>query len=279
MAHRKKDKEDKNLVFIEKVDENQSSLTVATKVISMYYDDFNLTISEIASILKCERQWVTKYVQKNVKHIFLNEQYRRFLMEINRSHSIMGERLILKDYYYFSRKDFYKWLKENTIATKQTQRIDVNIYSNNILEFKKLAKEHMEVLNNSKNLISTAVEILTYEDKIRDTLSPIGQKILSKKLGVLKRKETSEVKLKKFDLPEELVSIKELKSWYGKSLEIIYRDLFKYGAIKYTIAGSLVRYDEQFALEKFEKSEYSYIITIPYEYYLRKVKRIKKKRG
>lgn len=277
MTHRRKSKEDKNLVYIENKD--KSSLTIASKVISMYEDDFNLTISEIASILKCERQWVTKYVQENVKHIFLNEQYRRFLMEVNKSHSVIEERLVLKDYYYFSRKDFYRWLKENTVATKQTQRIDVNIHSDNILKFKNIKDEHLEVLNNSKNIISLGIEVLTYEDKIKETLSPIGQRIFSKKLGVTNRKEVSEIKLKHFNIPDNLVSVKELKSWYGKSLEIVYRDLFKYGAVKYTIAGSLVRYDEHFTVENFEESEYSYVITIPYEYYLRKVKRIKKKRG
>lgn len=277
MAHRRKSKEDKNLIYIENKD--KSSATIASKVILMYEDDFNLTISEIVSILKCERQWVNKYVQGNVKHIFLNEQYRRFLMELNRSHSITEERLVLKDYYYFSRKDFYRWLKENTAATKQTQRLDINIYSDNISEFKKLRNEHIEALKNSKNVISLGIEVLTYEDKIKNTLSPLGQKIFSKKLGVLNRKDTSEVKLKNFNLPEELVSIKQLKSWYGKSLEIVYRDLYKYGATKYTIAGSLVRYDAQFAAEDFEQSEFSYLITIPYEYYIRKVKRIKKRRG
>ena len=277
MAHRRKSKEDKNLIYIENKD--KSSATIASKVILMYEDDFNLTISEIVSILKCERQWVNKYVQGNVKHIFLNEQYRRFLMEFNRSHSITEARFVLKDYYYFSRKDFYRWLKENTAATKQTQRLDINIYSDNISEFKKLRNEHIEALKNSKNVISLGIEVLTYEDKIKNTLSPLGQKIFSKKLGVLNRKDTSEVKLKNFNLPEELVSIKQLKSWYGKSLEIVYRDLYKYGATKYTIAGSLVRYDAQFAAEDFEQSEFSYLITIPYEYYIRKVKRIKKRRG
>ena len=277
MSHKRKSKEDENLIFIEKSGDEESTLTVALRVLSMIDSDFNLTVSEISLILKCERQWVSKYVQKNVKHIFLNERYRAFLMEINKDHDYSDEELYLKDYYYFSRSDFFKWLKNNTVATKQTQRLDINIYSENLLEFKRLKDEYMEVLNNSKNAISLGIETLAYEDKIKDTLSTVGQKIFSKRLGVLKRKDTSEIRLKNFNLPDELVSIKELKSWYGKSLEIVYRDLYKYGAIKYTIAGSLVRYDSQFATEHFDQS--SYVITIPYEYYIRKVKRIKKKRG
>lgn len=277
MTHRRKSKEDKNLIYIENKDE--SSVTIASKIILMYEDDFNLTISEIVSILKCERQWVTKYVQENVKHIFLNDRYRAFLMEIGREYSLTEEKLYLKDYYYFSRTDFSRWLKENTVATKQTQRLDINIYSADISEFKRITDEYREVLKGAKNSISVGIATITYEDKVKNTLTPIGQKIFNKRLGVTNRKEISEVRLKKFELPESLVSIKELKNLYGKSLEIVYRDLFRCGAIKYTIAGSLVRYDENFTMENYKHSDYSYTITIPYEYYLRKVKKIKKKRG
>ena len=279
MSHKKKSKEDKNLVYIEKNNEDESSLTVAFKVLSMIEDDFNLTITEIASILKCERQWVTKYVQNDVKHIFLNDRYRAFLMNINREHNIVEEKLYLKDYYYFSRTDFFRWLKKNTVATKQTQRLDINIYSADISEFKRITDEYREVLRGAKSPITVGMAIITYEDKVKNTLTPIGQKIFNKRLGVTNRKEISEVRLKKFELPESLVSIKELKNLYGKSLEIVYRDLFRCEAIKYTIAGSLVRYDENFTMENYKHSDYSYTITIPYEYYLRKVKKIKKKRG
>ena len=88
MAHRGKKKEDKNLVFIEKSSDEQSSLTIGLRVISMYNSDFNLTIKEIGEILLCDRQWVVKYVKDNVKHIFLNETYRRFLFLIG---NVYGE--------------------------------------------------------------------------------------------------------------------------------------------------------------------------------------------
>ena len=271
MAHKPKTKDDKNLVYIEKRKEDESSLTIAHRVISMYKDDYNLTISEVSSILKCERQWVIKYVLDNVKHIFLNDKYRAFLMEIDRTHSLTKEKLYLKDYYYFSRTDFFKWLKDNTVATKQTQRLDINFYSADISEFKKITDEYREVLSRAKNPISVGMAIITYEDNLKETLTPVGKEIFSKKLGVTKRKETKEIILQDFELPENLVSVKNMKSWYGKSLEIIYRDLYKYGAIKYTIAGSLVRYDEFFNVEEYAKSEYSYPIIIPYEYYINEI--------
>lgn len=278
MSHKKKSKEDKNLVYIEKNNEDESSLTVAFKVLSMIEDDFNLTITEIASILKCERQWVTKYVQNDVKHIFLNDRYRAFLMNINREHNIVEEKLYLKDYYYFSRTDFFRWLKKNTVATKQTQRLDINIYSADISEFKRITDEYREVLRGDKSPITVGMAIITYEDNLKKTLTPVGQEIFTKKLGVTKRKETKEVIVENFELPEEFVTIKELKLDYGKSLEIVYRDLYKYGAIKYTIAGSLVRYDNNPPID-YEQSEYSYTITIPYEYYLKEVTKLKMKKG
>lgn len=277
MKHKRKSKEDKNLVYIEKMNENESSLTVALKVISMYESDYNLTLTEIASILKCERQWVTKYVQENVKHIFLNDRYRAFLMEVDRTHSIVEEGLYLKDYYYFSRMDFFRWLKDNTIATKQTQRMDINIYSVDFQEFKKITDEHREVLRKAKNSISVGMAIMKYEDRLKNTLTPFGQKVFSKRLGVTNRKDTKEVRIKNFELPEEFTTIKELKKDYGKSLEIVYRDLFRYGAIKYTIAGSLVRYDNNPLLDC-EKTDCPYFITIPYEYYIKEVSKIRIRR-
>lgn len=268
MKHKRKTKEDKNLVYIEKIDENESSFTVACKVLSMYEKEYNLTLSEIASILKCEKQWVTKYVKDNVKHIFLNDRYRVFLMEIAREYSLTKETLYLKDYYYFSRKDFFRWLKENTIATKQTQRLDINIFSADISEFKRKTFEYTEALKEAKNSITIGMAMIKYEENIKKTLTLTGKSIFEKRLGVLKRKKTKEVIVEDFELPEKFVSIKELKNLYDKSMEIVYRDLYKHGAVKYTIAGSLVRYDESFAFKNHEQSECPYIITIPYEYYL-----------
>lgn len=47
-----KNKDDKNLIYIEKKSDDTSSLQVAFDVLNMYNGDFNLTISEIADILQ-----------------------------------------------------------------------------------------------------------------------------------------------------------------------------------------------------------------------------------
>lgn len=270
MAHKPKSKDDKNLVYIEKESDDTSSLTVAFNVLRMYENDFNLTISDIADILQCERQWVVKNVRDNVKHIFLNDIYRSFLMNVNAQHSICSERIYLKDYYYFSRKDFYKWLKENTIATKQTQVIDINLYSKDLKEFDRITKEYAEAMKEAKTSIGMGVARMQYEDNIKNTLSNEGKDIYSHRLGVTNRSKVKGVKLKKFEIPEKLISIKNLKG--DSSLEIVYRELFRRGEIKYTIANSLVRYDEDSNNIPYELSDNPHVITIPYDIYLKLVK-------
>lgn len=264
MTHKNKNKDNENLIYIEKKDENESATSVAIRVMLMIDREFNLTIEEITKILKCDRQWVAKYVQNNVKHIFLNDKYRLFLMKVNEENFIINSQWILKDYYYFSREDFFRWLKENTVATRKTIMLDIGSYYSKDLK------------NKAKNIVNTTFKMLKNEEKIKENLSDIGKEFFDKRLGVTNRKDTNEINIKNFELPKILISIKELKEYYGKNLEIIYRDLYKYGAIKYTIANSLVRYDSSFSTQDFEITKNSYLITIPYEYYLKKIKIIKK---
>jgi len=266
MVHKPKSKNDKNLIYIEKTSDDTSSLTVAFNVLRMYENDFNLTISDIANILQCDRQWVTKYVQENVKHIFLNDIYRSFLMGVNEEYSICSERIYLKDYYYFSKEDFYKWLKKNTTATKQTQVVDINLYSKDFKEFNRVTKEYAEAIKEAKTSIMLGAARITYEDNVKKTLSDKGKELFSWKLGVTNRGKVKEVKLREFDLPNNLISIKNMKG--NNSLELVYRTLFKNGVTKYTIAKSLVRYDKDYTLDC-KLSESPYLITIPYEIYLK----------
>lgn len=268
--HKAKRKDDKNLVYIEKKSDDTSSLTVAFNVLRMYENDFNLTISAIADILQCERQWVVKYVKDNVKHIFLNDIYRSFLMSVDAEYDMCSKRVYLKDYYYFSRKDFYKWLRKNTVATKQTQRIDINLYSKDLKEFDRITKEYGMAMKEAKTSIARGVARIKYENNINNTLTEEGQEIYSYRLGLTNRSKIKEVKLKKFEMPDKLTSIKNLKGDF--SLEIVYRELFGRGEIKYTIANSLVRYDEDFNNISYELSDNPHIITIPYEIYLKLIK-------
>lgn len=269
MAHKIKSKDDRNLVFIEKK-EDETSAVIALRVLNMYDQDFNLTIKDICSILLCDRQWVVKNVKDNVKHIFLNADYRRFLKLIAKDYDYSD--INLKDYYYFSRKDFYKWLKRNTVATRQTIVVSVKAFCVDKVLFKKITDEYYEEIREARNIYSNIVANMEYQDKIYETLSEQGKEVFSKRLGVTNRDETKAVVIKSFDIPE-LISIKELRNevYDKKSLEIIYRDLYRYGAIKYTIANSLVRYDANFFSIDMVcyKTDPDYLITIPYEVFLK----------
>ncbi|MCI9069959.1 hypothetical protein [Clostridium sp.] len=271
----KKSKEEKKLIYLEKETTEEDFTRLALKILRMYDEDFNLTIKEISSILQCNRKWVERYVKDEVKHIFLNNRIRNILLEKNREYSVTYIEENLKDYYYFSREDFYNWLKNNTTATKQTQLIDINIYSNNILDFKKAAKEYYDNMKGAGNSLSIGMSKIEYEENISRTLNHEGKEIFSKRLKKTHRGRVDSVRLKNFEIPEKLVSIKDLKEKYKtKNDETIYRELFNNGAIKYTIAGSLVRYDKEF-WEKghnYEASENPYIIVIPYKYYLKNIK-------
>lgn len=271
----KKSKEEKNLIYLEKETTEEDFTRLALKILRMYDEDFNLTIKEISSILQCNRKWVERYVKDEVKHIFLNNRIRNILLEKNREYSVTYIEDNLKDYYYFSRKDFYNWLKNNTVATKQTQLIDINIYSNNILDFKKATEEYYDDMKGARNSLSIGMSKIEYEEKINETLSYYGKKFFSERLKETRRGKVDSVRLENFEIPQKLISVKNLKEYYKTNNdETIYRDLFKRGAIKYTIAGRLVRYDNNFWSEgqDYEVSENPYIIIVPYKYYLEHIK-------
>lgn len=141
-------KEEKNLVWIDKpaIDEKGNSNAFETGIATwnMYNEDFNLTIRDISNILKCERHWVLKNVKENVQHIFLNNEFRLFLNKLDRQNNsnTFNPGTFLKDYYYFSRKDFYRWLKENTQITRQTIQINIEEFAADPRKCKKLMDDY-----------------------------------------------------------------------------------------------------------------------------------------
>ncbi len=156
--------------------------------------------------------------------------------------------------------------EKNTVATKKTQLIDINIYSNNLEEFNKITLEYQAAIKDAKTSIKVGAARIIYEENIYKTLSDVGKKIFSCRLGMYNRSKVKEVKLKNFELPKNLISIKEMKG--NNSLELIYRKLFKNGSTKYIIADSLIRYNKDYVGDCL-LSENPYLITIPYEEYLK----------
>lgn len=260
MAHKGKKKEDKNLVWLEKAKDDESSLRVAIHALNLYSNDYNLTIREIGEILLCDRQWVLKYVKEEVKHIFLNETYRNFLSRI--SPTYMGKRIILKDYYYFSRQDFYRWLKENTVISRQTFVVDLSLCCDNYSKYKELTDSYYKEISKAKNEMKRVAAKINYHLNMYEMLSEVGKEFYDNRVEPTKRK-ADHVIIKDTELPKKFTSIKILKEEINKSLEIVYRNLYMCGALKYTIANSLVRYDSEWDKD-IVRDEYSFLITIPY---------------
>lgn len=267
MSKRNKHKDEKNLIWIEPITEGESALTTALRVLDMVKDDYNLSIREISEILLCDRQWVQMNIKDNVKHIFLNENYRKFLTLINWEQD--NEYVNLKDFYYFSREDFFKWLHKNTKVTRQTIRIDLINYTDYKDDFKKTVldfKDEMRVDHIPPRKKAKIVK--TYEDNILDMLNDVGKEFYKSRVIPTKRKIEA-VKVNAQELPE-FASLRELKKFYAgprTNSELIYRNLFMFGALKYTIADSLIRYDNSY--NQTEDVEGGYIITIPYKLFSR----------
>lgn len=270
---KKKDKkEDKNLVWIDTpiVDDkgNTNALIVGMNTWEMYNSDFNLTINEICSILECERKWVVNYVKDNVKHIFLNEKFRIFLHSLDAQNKLntFNPETFLKDYYYFSRKDFNKWIKTNTKITRQTIKINIEDYSDFPDKIEKFNKEYEKM---SSTLKGAKEAELLYRAKIYSILNDAGRNMLDNEAIVTKRKAAVVDVTAKEEIPLTFISIKNLKG--DRSLELAYRSLYKHGALKYTIMDSLVRYDDDY-VNKGHIEGNNNIITILYDIYLKNKK-------
>lgn len=260
-----------NLIWIDnKIDKNIR--VVAFHIWDMYDSDYHLSISDICKILLCDRNWVVRNVQDNVKHIFLNQFIRQVMMEQ------CGREQMLKDYYYFSETDFYRWLRENTIAERQTISIDVAKFSDNPFELKRLLISFDKKISECKSNIQKGLINIECYKTIHENLNSDGKKLLSAKVNPFKR-DLKYVKVNE-TLPKKFTSLKELKSnkISGKTInnEIIYRKLYLSGAIRYTISNKkkmketgqetkLVRYDSMCL----SIPEGLYDIAVPYKVYLR----------
>lgn len=244
----KKDKKDltqyKNLKIIEKPapetedKPRRSMLMVYWEIESLYNTDYNLTIEEIMDILKCSRSWIEKIICKEVKYLYISQNTYQALYKVCCINKLDREFIkeIGKAKYFFSRKDFYKWLLKNTVAERQTIVIDLREYAEELEEFDRVLKEVR-----TSNTLEKPRKI----NKLYETLNTVGKKLINEKVYSNKRNLTKSRKLKLKsvdDIPKVFISVKELKMIY-KNNESAYRYLFKAGYIKYTIYNSIVRFD------------------------------------
>lgn len=254
-------KDKNNLVWINNEDIHIKDMVCL--IWEMYDDDFNLTIEEMCNILLCERRWVVDNIKNNVKHIFLNQFIRKCM-------KAYGERDIsfLKDYYFFSRSDFNRWLKENTIIERQTISIDLGEYSTSPTDLKIILSSYDNALSKCKTKLDRGIVNIQYYAKINENLTSDGKRLFSYRANEYKR-NAEYIEIHE-PIPKRFTSLKHLKIHYGNN-ELIYRKLYKHGAIRYTIRNSksdsksgLVRYD----YNCFKTNGGIYNITVPYDIFL-----------
>lgn len=242
-----------NMVWIDRKDE--SIEVVADSIWSMYDEDFNLTIGDITNILLCERKWVENNVKPHVKHIFLNTHIRDIMYK-------QRENVRLKDYYYFSRIDFYRWLQANTKASRQTISVDMFEYANNKYKLDSVIDKHEDDLYNAKSLLERAMLNIKCNQDVCVCLNETGKELYYVRGRSDKRiAEPVEVDT---DLPNDFISVKELKKSHNNN-ERVYRSLYECGAIRYEICGSLVRFDKKY-IYKVKDSRLN--IYVPYTNYI-----------
>lgn len=250
-------KNSNNLVWIDSPkDSDKSPLQVANEIWDMYDNDFNLSISNVCDILLCDRNWVIKNVKDNVKHIFINNNMRRFMRNIDSERDIM-----LKDYYYFSRTDFHRWLKDNTKIERQTIVIDMMDYAYDRKVLLDLLDKYERDKKKATSMLELAAIITSFDKNVYKCVNDKGKAIYPLRQREDKRK--CDFVCVAGDLPGEFTSLKLLRDIY-KNNERVYRSLFSLGAIKYTICNSLVRFDRDYT--KIKRGEFEVII--PYSEYM-----------
>lgn len=249
-------KNNPNTIWIEPPSKERHPVEVANEIWSMYDTGFDLTISEMCDMLLCNRNWIMNYVKDNVKHIFLSNHMRRFMSSISEDREV-----ILKDYYFFDRNDFYRWLRENTVAEKQSMVIDMYDYSNDKRVLDLIVKEYRNKKYSSTHMLELASAKAEYITNVHGNLNNKGKTLFSLRSSSIKREgEFVEVD---FSQPEKFTSLKELRCVYVNN-ERVYRSLYECGAIKYTICDSLVRFDGDYTNVKSGDG----MFVVPYEKYL-----------
>lgn len=118
MDRETKIKEDKSLIWIPTPKTKSDAIQAAEKAYHMYEADFSLTQNDIAKRLDCTTKWIWDHLSGEVKHIFLNRYFRKFMKEQYRYCSDFPN---LTKFYYYSKTDFDRWLRENIEVTQTTR--------------------------------------------------------------------------------------------------------------------------------------------------------------
>ena len=119
---------EKNLLYsVEKPKEGRSPLIVAQELVALMRGEYRYHTADLCRLLLCERQWIDREVQGNVRHIFITKYFRDYiaahvaLTSEERSHLLHG-------FYFFSDRDLARYWRENAVAERKTRLVDLADY-------------------------------------------------------------------------------------------------------------------------------------------------------
>ena len=226
-------------------------------------EGYDLTITEMASILDCSIQFISLNLVSHIPNIILNSKIKMLLRKTCKE---LPDILNSSSIYLFSRTGFYEYVKQNMKATRNSHIITLSKRNElKLLQFRE-EKENEEKIKRKigvgKNLPKLARNRIHVEC-LKEILEKLGYTKIDLLLGIdinspnisMKRIITSTTALRRFDyedydldakVPKAFCSLKKVRGNLGyTSDEVTYRDIFLKGLIKYELFdGKLVRYDK-----------------------------------
>ena len=208
-----------SLVYIEEPPENRCPVVWQ----HLTEKGFDLTSPEICSLLRCDRSYISKFIQPNVKHIFLNSRIRAGLCNwLSFKNDDFDEDDFYgtyRHYYYYSRKSFFDYINQIAVATRQTAIVDASLYMSqeqiDDLAFLRSRRESIKGI-----VIGEALKIKLIDDDIKFLYTISGLPPESE------YSRTAPEILVPLDISEDLIKNFLRPSDLSKTREVAYRDAY-----------------------------------------------------
>lgn len=240
-----------NLIWLDLSEEDKTDRLHA--LLHAILKQYTLTYPIIQKRLLCSRDWVTANILYNVPHIFINARTLAVLKTFAEKEGMISDNFSFPtSYYFFDEIEFTKWLRKNTTADRQTIIIDLSKYSPvpNYCQKCILLYNNYEQSqeNNKKELLRE------YNDYVFSSLNEEGQNIYLRRIQDIAKREGEWGSVPFFSVPEDLVSQASMRDVYPNRERFV-RQLYKVGAVRYTISSSLVRYSKEEVFKEIKPHE------------------------
>lgn len=116
-----------SLYRVEGPGEGRSPLIVAQELVALMRSEYRYHTADLCRLLLCERQWIDREVQGNVRHIFITKYFRDYIAAHVALTAEERSRL-LHGFYFFSADDLARYWRENAVAECKTRLIDLADY-------------------------------------------------------------------------------------------------------------------------------------------------------